>query len=88
MISHLYQKENGSWVIQTNKEHCEGVAKMAASFASEFGMEHLGHVLGLMHDRGKEKTDMMQTSDLLEIQVIASQAQLCSTENIPTRCAY
>ncbi len=60
MISHLYQKENGSWVIQTNKEHCEGVAKMAASFASEFGMEHLGHVLGLMHDRGKEKTDFQK----------------------------
>lgn len=55
VISHLYyDKDTRNWQIQTNEEHCQGVADLAAGFASEFGMESWGRMLGLLHDRGKE----------------------------------
>lgn len=58
IISHLYrQDDGGEWIIQTNDEHCAGVADMAANFASEFGLANWGRVAGLLHDRGKEKVD-------------------------------
>ena len=53
IISHLYN--DGEWHIQTNEEHCKGVAELAASFAKEFGYEQWGYLLGLLHDRGKER---------------------------------
>lgn len=52
IISHLYN--DGEWHIQTNDEHCEGVARLASEFASEFGLSEWGRMLGLLHDRGKE----------------------------------
>lgn len=51
-ISHLYN--DGDWHIQTNDEHCEGVARLASEFASEFGLAEWGQMTGLLHDRGKE----------------------------------
>ena len=51
-ISHLYN--DGEWHIQTNEEHCEGVASLASEFASEFGLAEWGRIMGLLHDRGKE----------------------------------
>ena len=51
-ISHLYF--DTEWHIQSNADHCEGVAKIASEFASEFGMGDWGRMLGLLHDRGKE----------------------------------
>ena len=51
-ISHLYN--DGEWRIQINEEHCEGVAKLASEFASEFDMGEWGRLMGLLHDRGKE----------------------------------
>ncbi|MDE6408667.1 MAG: CRISPR-associated helicase Cas3' [Muribaculaceae bacterium] len=51
-ISHLYF--DSGWHIQTNAEHCNGVAEFAAEFASEFGMETWGRMIGILHDRGKE----------------------------------
>ncbi len=69
IISHIYHDDDQSslvidkteygysdsgWHIQTNQEHCEGVAKLAAEFAAEFGMSEWGRMLGLLHDRGKE----------------------------------
>lgn len=54
IISHLYN--DGEWHIQSNQEHCEGVAKLASEFASEFGMPDWGRMIGLLHDRGKEST--------------------------------
>lgn len=39
LISHLYQdKQDGHWVIQSNEEHTDNVAKLASDFADEFGM--------------------------------------------------
>lgn len=59
IISHLFNvtTETGdiSWHIQSNDEHCLGVAEIAADFASEFGMGEWGRILGLLHDRGKER---------------------------------
>ena len=41
--------------VQTNDEHQRGVACLASSFASEFGMADVGYLLGLLHDKGKEQ---------------------------------
>ncbi|SKA30440.1 CRISPR-associated endonuclease Cas3-HD, partial [Carboxydocella sporoproducens DSM 16521] len=35
------------------KKHLEDTAKLAAEFASSFGMKKLGSVAGLLHDIGK-----------------------------------
>ena len=40
--------------IQSNEEHQQGVAERAERFAAEFGMGEWGHVLGLLHDKGKD----------------------------------
>ena len=58
-ISHLYQRETPpfDWVIQSNDAHCAGVACLASKYASDFGFGNWGRLLGLLHDRGKEKTD-------------------------------
>jgi len=42
---------------QSNAEHSAGVADLASKFAGEFGMEEWGRVMGLLHDKGKEKKD-------------------------------
>lgn len=55
IISHLFCDDGGQWHIQSNAEHCNGVASLAESFASEFGMGSWGRMLGLLHDRGKER---------------------------------
>ena len=61
LISHLYQdKENGQWIMQSNDEHQEGVAKMAASFACQFELSSWGRALGLLHDKGKERAAFQQ----------------------------
>lgn len=61
IISHLYKNEdNGEWVIQTNKDHLSGVAEMASSFAGKFGMSYWGYILGLLHDKGKERNSFQQ----------------------------
>lgn len=54
-ISHLYKDSlSGEWIIQSNSDHCEGVAILASEFAKDFGMEGWGYLLGLLHDKGKE----------------------------------
>lgn len=59
-ISHLYKNECGEWIIQSNDSHCYGVADLAAGFASGFGMSGWGQLIGMMHDRGKEKEDFQK----------------------------
>jgi CRISPR-associated endonuclease/helicase Cas3 len=57
-ISHIKKVSSSSqtqkWKIQTNQDHSEGVAKLAARFASEFHMEEWGKAMGMLHDKGKE----------------------------------
>lgn len=60
-ISHLYQKErDGIWIIQSNDEHQKGVAELATSFAGQFGLPSWGHMLGMLHDKGKERLAFQQ----------------------------
>lgn len=55
-ISHLYRSEtDGTWQFQSNEKHAEGVAQLAEQFAGEFGLKTWGRVLGLLHDKGKER---------------------------------
>lgn len=55
IISHIYQNEQGEWIIQSNADHCRQTAALCADFAAEFGMAEWGRMLGLLHDRGKER---------------------------------
>lgn len=59
-ISHLRQEGDGRWVFQSNEEHSAGVAKLAGDFAADFGMRTWGEVLGLLHDKGKERKSFQQ----------------------------
>ena len=54
VISHIRPEDNA---IQTNEEHLQGVSLLASQFAGEFGMAEWGRGLGLLHDKGKEKTE-------------------------------
>ena len=61
IISHLYRdSENGQWVIQTNEEHQRGVAELAAGFSGQIGLPTWGYVLGMLHDKGKERNSFQQ----------------------------
>lgn len=55
VISHIRRLPDQTWEIQTNEQHQQGVANLAAEFASHFGMRPWGRALGLLHDKGKEK---------------------------------
>ncbi len=50
----------GDLAVQTNEEHQQGVARLAANFAAKFGMAEWGRVLGLLHDKGKEQRAFQQ----------------------------
>lgn len=57
-ISHIRRDADDKIVAyQSNEEHSRGVAELAERFASEFGMGHFGRIMGLLHDKGKEKTE-------------------------------
>lgn len=60
IISHIKKESDGKWAIQSNDEHCEGVAMLAEKFADTFNMGAWGRMLGLLHDRGKERTAFQQ----------------------------
>ncbi len=60
IISHLFRDKTGEWHIQANEEHTEGVARLAADFASEFGMAEWGRAIALLHDKGKESNAFQQ----------------------------
>lgn len=56
IISHI--KNTGEqFEIQSNDDHQQGVAELAEKFADDFGMGCWGRILGLLHDKGKEKAD-------------------------------
>lgn len=59
-ISHLYQKEDGTWVLQSNEEHQKGVAKRAQHFGESFDCGELCATMGLLHDLGKEQSAFQQ----------------------------
>lgn len=57
IISHIKSviSELPEWRIQSDEEHNSGVAELASHFASEFGFDQWGRILGLLHDKGKEQ---------------------------------
>ena len=60
-ISHIRKNQYGEIIsYQSNEEHCIGVAELAKQFASEFGMGNWGYVLGILHDKGKEKKEFQE----------------------------
>lgn len=60
VISHIKETDAGTWLIQSNEEHLSGVASLASKFAGEFGCTEWGRVLGLLHDKGKERAAFQQ----------------------------
>ena len=56
-ISHLRKQDEVSnkWLFQSNKEHSEGVAKLAESFANKINIKNWGRLMGSLHDKGKEQ---------------------------------
>lgn len=59
--SHIRKDIEGNIeAIQSNEEHSLGVAELARKFASEFGMGDFGYVMGLLHDKGKEKDEFQE----------------------------
>lgn len=57
-ISHIRKDADGNIVAyQSNEEHSYGVAELAERFAGEFGMGDFGRIMGLLHDKGKEKDE-------------------------------
>lgn len=61
IISHLKKDDTtGEWRFQSNSEHVAGVAALASAFADRFGFGSWGRVLGLLHDRGKERQDFQR----------------------------
>ena len=60
-ISHIRKNNDGVIeAFQSNEEHCLGVAKLAMQFANEFGMGDWGYILGILHDKGKEKKEFQE----------------------------
>ena len=57
IISHIRSED---WAIQSNNEHQKGVSLLASKFAKDFGMAEWGRVMGLLHDKGKEKKSFQQ----------------------------
>lgn len=61
VISHIRKdSDDNIEAIQSNEEHSLGVAALARQFASEFGMGDFGYVMGLLHDKGKEKEEFQE----------------------------
>ena len=57
IISHVRQPD---MALQSNDEHLQGVAELASKFAGVFGLAEWGRVMGLLHDKGKEKRAFQQ----------------------------
>lgn len=56
IISHIRIDDADQTIYtQSNNDHCLGVANLAKTFADAFGMGEWGYILGLLHDKGKEK---------------------------------
>lgn len=56
-ISHIRKDAEGNLEYQSNEEHSLGVAELARQFACEFDMGDFGYVMGMLHDKGKEKDE-------------------------------
>ncbi len=60
IISHIRKINDTDYEIQANENHSHGVAELAKSFADEFGMGDFGYMMGMLHDKGKEKIEFQE----------------------------
>ncbi len=60
MIGHLKKFDDGSFFIQELEDHLLGVSVFARQFASEFGNDEWGSLLGLWHDLGKYSVEFQE----------------------------
>lgn len=60
MIGHIKKKANGSFEIQDLANHLAGTALFSKEFASKFGNEEWGSLLGLWHDLGKYSDEFQE----------------------------
>ena len=58
-LGHKNVKDNSE---QTLKEHLIGVSELAGKFASEFGEDEVGKLVGLYHDIGKYSKNLIYPS--------------------------
>lgn len=56
VLSHIVIHEGKVLRVQDNQTHQRNVAELAAHYAKEFGMEDFGKTMGLLHDKGKERS--------------------------------
>ena len=60
-ISHIRKDaEENIIAYQSNEEHSRGVAELTKQFANEFGMGDFGYIMGMLHDKGKEKHEFQE----------------------------
>jgi len=52
-LAHVRQEEDGTWKTQNLRDHLEGTARKAASFAAKFGNPDWAKTIAYWHDLGK-----------------------------------
>jgi len=52
-VAHVRQEEDGTWKTQILRDHLEGTARKAASFAAKFGNPDWAKTIAYWHDLGK-----------------------------------
>lgn len=52
----IAQVRPSDMAVQTNTEHSQGVARLSAVFANDFGWGDAAYAMGLLHDKGKEQS--------------------------------
>lgn len=59
LYSHIAKPDDlhAEWRCQSTDEHNEGVARLTSSFAQAFGLDEIGYLMGLLHDKGKEQRE-------------------------------
>lgn len=58
MIGHIYKDEKtGEFKEQSLEKHLQGTAERAGKFLSPLNLQHVGEVLGWLHDLGKAKPE-------------------------------
>ena len=59
LYSHIAKPDDlhAEWRCQSTDEHNEGVARLTSSFAQAFGLDEIGYLMGLLHDKGKEQAE-------------------------------